>query len=79
MHDLRTIRDNNTRLAECLSVENRDPAKWGLARYVGLNFYSFEEFNTERERNLASIEWGNNRCGHHTKLFNPIILQRNKK
>ena len=74
MHDLRTIRDNNARLAECLSVENRDPAKWGLVRYVGLNFYSFEEFNTERERNLASIEWGNNRGGHHTKLFNPIIL-----
>lgn len=74
MHGLRTIRDNNVRLAECLSVENRNPAKWGLARYVGLNFYSFEEFNTERERNLASIEWGNNRCGHHTKLFNPIIL-----
>ena len=79
MHGLRTIRDNNVRLAECLSVENRDPAKWGLARYVGLNFYSFDEFNTERERNNASVEWGNKRGGHRTRLFNPIILQRNKK
>ena len=74
MHGLRTIRDNNVRLAERLSVENRNPAKWGLARYVGLNFYSFDEFNTERERNNASVEWGNKRGGHHTKLFNPIIL-----
>lgn len=74
MHGLRTIRDNNVRLAERLSAENRNHEKWGLARYVGLNFYSFDEFNTERERNNASVEWGNKRGGHHTKLFNPIIL-----
>ena len=42
-----------------------------MAKYSGLNFHSWADFDSEAERNAAAIEWTNSGPGNRTTLHNP--------
>jgi hypothetical protein len=73
MQDLEVINRQNAKATEEHVIKSRDAGKWGLAKYTGLNFHSWAEFDNEADRNQAAIDWTNaspgNRVGHH----NPTI------
>ncbi len=54
MQDLEVIIRNNAKAVEAHALKTRTEGKWGLIKYVGLNFHSFSEFDTEAERNAAA-------------------------
>lgn len=72
MQDLEVIIRNNAKAVEAHALKTRNEGKWGLAKYVGLNFHSFAEFDTEAERNTAACEWVNEAPGRRTSLINPV-------
>lgn len=71
MQDIDVIERQNARAVEEHSLKTRDAGKWGLARYTGLNFHSWKDFDNERDRNAAASDWNNEGAGHRTKLFDP--------
>lgn len=73
MQDLAIINANNAKAVEEHALKARDTNKWGLACYAGLNFFKWQEFDTELERNKAATEWNNEGAGHRTSLYNPAI------
>lgn len=72
MHDIDVIIRNNAKAVEEHALKTRNTGKWGVARYTGLNFHSYVEFDTEAERNAAACEWVNEAPGRRTALINPI-------
>lgn len=72
MQDLEVIVRNNAKAVEEHALKTRNAGKWGLAKYVGLNFHSFAEFDTEAERNAAACEWTNEAPGRRTAFINPV-------
>lgn len=72
MHDLEIINRQNARAAEQHALKTRAAGKWGLAKYAGLNFESWADFDTEAERNQAATEWVNAVPGNRTALHDPI-------
>lgn len=71
MQDLDVITRNNAKAVEEHALKTRDAGKYGVAKYTGLNFFSYEDFDTEAERNTAAIAWNNDGPGHLTTLHNP--------
>lgn len=71
MQDLDVIIRNNAKAAEEQIIASRDAGKFGLAKYTGLHFQDFADFDTESERNAAAIEWTNSAPTHRTVLHNP--------
>ena len=72
MQDLDDIIRANAKAAEAHALKTRNTGKWGVAKYTGLNFHSYAEFDTEVERNAAALEWTNKGPGRRTMLINPI-------
>ena len=72
MHDLEVIVRNNAKAVEEHALKTRNAGKWGLAKYTGLNFHSFAEFDTEAERNAAALKWTKEAPGRRTVLINPV-------
>ena len=72
MHDLEVIVRNNAKAVEEHALKTRNTGKWGVAKYIGLNFHSYAEFDTEVERNAAALKWTNEAPGRRTALINPI-------
>ena len=72
MHDIEVIVRNNAKAVEEHALKTRNAGKWGVAKYIGLNFYSYEEFDTEVERNAAACKWTNEAPGRRTALINPV-------
>lgn len=71
MQDLNVIARLNAQAVEEHSIKSRDAGKWGLAKYTGLNFHSWSDFDNEADRNAAAAEWNNQGAGNRTKLFSP--------
>lgn len=71
MQDLNVITKLNAQAVEEHAVKTRDQGKFGLAKYNGLNFESWADFDTEAERNAAATVWVNSGPGHRTTLHNP--------
>ncbi len=71
MQDLDVIVRNNAKAAEAHVLKTRNAGKWGVAKYVGLNFHSYEDFDTEAERNAAALAWSSEGPGHRTALHDP--------
>lgn len=71
MQDLNVINRQNAKAVEEHSIKTRDAGKFGLAKYTGLNFFAWADFDTEAERNAAAAEWNNKGAGNRTSLFNP--------
>lgn len=71
MQDLGVITKLNAKAVEEHHLKTRDAGKFGLAKYNGLNFESWADFDTEADRNAAAIEWTNSGPGHRTTLHNP--------
>jgi hypothetical protein len=71
MQDLNVITKLNSQAVQTHAIKTRDAGKFGLAKYTGLNFQSWADFDTEAERNAASIEWNNAGPGHRTTLHDP--------
>lgn len=71
MQDLQQIISNNAKAAEQQILASRDAGRFGLAKYTGLHFQSFADFETEAERNAAATEWTNSAPTHRTVLHNP--------
>lgn len=71
MQDLSVITRLNAQAVEQHSLKTRDAGKFGLAKYTGLNFQSWADFDNEAERNAAAIAWNNAGPGHRTTLHNP--------
>lgn len=73
MQDLDVIIRNNAKAVEEHVLKTRNTGKWGVAKYVGLNFYDYEDFDTEAERNAAAIAWNNEPPGNRSALHDPIV------
>ena len=71
MQDLEVIIRNNAKAAEAHALKTRAAGKWGVIKHIGLNFHSYEEFDTEVERNAAALKWTNEGPGRRTALINP--------
>jgi hypothetical protein len=71
MQDLNVITKLNAQAVEEHHVKTRAEGKFGLAKYNGLNFESWADFDTEGERNAAAIDWVNAGPGRRTTLHNP--------
>lgn len=71
MQDLEIIERLNSKAVEEHALKTRDAGKWGLAKYTGLHFQEWAEFDTEAERNLAATDWVNAAPTHRTQLHNP--------
>lgn len=71
MQDLNVITKLNAQAVEQHHLNTRDTGKFGVAKYSGLNFHSWADFDTEAERNAAAIEWTNSGPGNRTTLHNP--------
>lgn len=72
MQDLEVIQRLNAKAVEEHAIKTRDAGKWGVAKYTGLNFHSYEEFDNEADRNAAAAAWNNAGAhGGRTKLINP--------
>lgn len=71
MHDLEIIARQNAKAAEAHALKSRDAGKFGVAKYTGLNFSSYEDFDNEADRNAAAAKWNNRGAGHRTTLHNP--------
>lgn len=71
MQDLDIIVRNNAKAVEEHVLKTRNAGKWGVAKYVGLNFHSYEDFDTEAERNAAAFAWNNAAPGNRTAFHNP--------
>lgn len=72
MQDLDVIARNNAKAVEEHVLKTRDAGKFGVAKYTGLNFHSYADFDTEAERNAAAADWNNQGAGHRTTLHNPV-------
>ena len=74
MQDLEVIARLNAKAVEEHALKTRDAGKWGLAKYTGLNFHSYEDFDSEAERNAAAAAWSNAGAhGGRTKLIDPQV------
>ncbi len=73
MQDLNVIAKLNAQAVEEHTLKSRDTGKFGVAKYTGLNFHSYADFDTEAERNAAAAEWNNEGAGHRTTLHNPEV------
>lgn len=71
MQDLDVIARQNAKAVEAHTLKSRDAGKWGVAKYTGLNFHSYADFDNEAERNAAAAAWNNDGAGHRTTLHNP--------
>ena len=71
MQDLEIINRQNAKATEEHAIRSRADNKFGLAKYSGLNFHSWADFDTEAERNKAAVDWTNAAPGNRTALFNP--------
>lgn len=71
MQDLNVITKLNSQAVQAHALKTRDAGKFGLAKYTGLNFQSWADFDNEAERNAAAIAWNNAGPGHRTTLHNP--------
>jgi hypothetical protein len=71
MQDLSVITKLNAKAVEEHSIKTRDAGKFGLAKYSGLNFHSWADFDSEADRNAAAIDWTNAGPGRRTTLHNP--------
>lgn len=71
MQDLHVINRQNAKAVEAHAIKTRDAGKWGLAKYTGLNFFAWADFDNEADRNAAATQWNNQGAGHRTSLFNP--------
>lgn len=71
MQDLNVIARQNSKAVEAHHLATRDTGKWGLAKYTGLNFHSWADFDNEAARNAAAVEWTNAAPGNRTSLHNP--------
>ena len=71
MQDLNVITKLNAQAVEEHHVKTRAEGKFGLAKYNGLNFESWADFDTEVERNAAATAWVNSAPGHRTSVHNP--------
>ena len=71
MQDLEIIHRQNAKATEEHAIKSRAANKWGLAKYTGLNFHSWADFDTEADRNAAAIDWTNASPGNRTALHNP--------
>lgn len=71
MQDLNVITKLNSQAVQEHAIKTRDAGKFGLAKYSGLNFESWADFDSEAERNAAAIEWTNAGPGRRTTLHNP--------
>lgn len=73
MQDLDVINRQNAKATEEHAIKSRDAGKFGLAKYTGLNFHSWADFDTEAERNQAAIEWNNTAPGNRSGHYNPTV------
>lgn len=71
MQDLNVITKLNAKAVEEHTLKSRDAGKFGVAKYTGLNFFSYEDFDNEADRNAAAAAWNNGGAGHRTTLHNP--------
>lgn len=71
MHDLTTIAKLNSQTAEAHAIKSRDASKYGLAKFNGMNFHSWSDFDSEASRNAASLEWCNQGPENTVKMFSP--------
>lgn len=71
MQDLNVITKLNAKAVEEHTLKSRDAGKFGVAKYTGLNFFSYDDFENEAERNAAAIAWTNAGPGNRTTLHNP--------
>lgn len=71
MQDLHVIHRQNAKATEEHAIKSRDAGKFGLAKYAGLNFHSWADFDTEAERNDAAFKWNNAAPGNRTALHSP--------
>jgi hypothetical protein len=71
MQDLNAITKLNAKAVEEHSIKTRDAGKFGLAKYSGLNFHSWADFDNEADRNAAAIDWTNAGPGRRTRMHNP--------
>lgn len=71
MQALEVIQRNNAKAVEEYAIRSRAEGKFGLAKYSGLNFFAWAEFDTERERNAAALAWTNESAGNTIRLINP--------
>jgi len=71
MQDLDVIARQNAKAVEEHTLKSRDAGKWGVAKYTGLNFHSYADFDNEADRNAAAAEWNNTGAGNRTTLHNP--------
>lgn len=72
MQDLDVIHRQNAKATEEHALKTRAAGKFGLAKYTGLNFHSWADFDTEAERNAAAIEFTNAAPGNRTSLHDPV-------
>lgn len=73
MQDLDIINRQNAKATEEHAIKSRDAGKYGLAKYSGLNFHSWADFDTEADRNAAAIAWNNAAPGNRVGHYNPTI------
>lgn len=71
MQDLDVINRQNAKATEEHAIASRDAGKYGLAKYTGLNFHSWADFDSEGARNKAAVDWTNAGPGNRVAHFNP--------
>lgn len=71
MQDLEIINRQNARAEEEHAEGLVKSGKFVVTKYTGLNYYGFEAFDNEADRNQAALKWVNQSPGHRTRLLNP--------
>lgn len=71
MQDLDVINRLNARAEEEHATKLVKEGKFVVVKYTGLNYYGYEAFDNERDRNAAASAWNNQGAGHRTKLLQP--------
>ena len=70
MQDLDVINRQNARAEEEFAGKLVKEGKFVLIKYNGLNYYGYESFDNERDRNAAASDWTKG-IGHRVKLLQP--------
>ena len=73
MQDLEVIARLNAKAVEEHTLKSRDAGKFGVAKYTGLNFHSYADFDTQAERNAAAAAWNNDGPGNRSTLHDPEV------
>jgi hypothetical protein len=71
MQDLDVIIRQNAKAVQAHAAKEAQAGKHVLVKYTGLNFYDYEAFDNERDRNYAATQWTKQSPGHRAEHLNP--------